>query len=85
MNVDDGRLIRLAEGQPVPNGFTAVPDELHAEAEELMARAEAMNEPAVVDMSLKTPIVKWAKHQRKKNKKARAKMAKASRKANRRK
>jgi hypothetical protein len=83
MNVDDGRLMRLAAGQEPPDGFEPVPDQIKEEAEEVLSKAEAKGIPAVVDFTKKTPLTHWAKHERKK--KAKSKMARASRKANRRK
>lgn len=73
MNIDTGELIRLREGQEAPEGFVKVPEDLQDEANQLL---ECQYETKV-DMKKNTPLVNWAK------KKKRAKMAKNSRRKNR--
>lgn len=56
-----------------------VPDQYEVEAQQLLAEQEHVK----VDMNKSTPLIDWAKKQQ--SKKKRRQMAKASRKANRRK
>jgi signal transduction histidine kinase len=85
MNINTGELRRLSE-QMSPEilkklGFTPVPEELQNEAEKELGEKESV----IVDMQKDTPLVAWAKaHRKADNKKARAKMAKASKRRNRR-
>lgn len=67
------------KAQELPERFTEVPEPFTNEAfEELMG-----NESVVVDMSKNTPLVNWAKQHRSSKKKSRRKIAKNSRRQNR--
>jgi hypothetical protein len=89
MNVNTGELRMLTAGAEkdkelmkalMEDGFRPVPEKLQEEAnKELNGK-----ENTFVDIRGKTPLAKWAKHQREKDKKkAKRKAAKASRKLNR--
>lgn len=78
MNCDTGELIRLMKGQEPPEGFAPVPDKLSEEANKELAGRDSV----MVDMTKDTPLTGWAKKQQKKRK-ARSKMARASRRRNR--
>jgi predicted nucleic acid-binding Zn ribbon protein len=87
MNVDTGELIRLRNGLTPEEaemlGFTLVPKEHEAEANRIIKEAEADKQKAMADMTSDTPLVNWAKTQQKKPCKNKAKMAKTSRRRNR--
>ena len=85
MNVNTGELMMLMQGQEPPEGFTRVPDDFAEEAKKFLEESESKNKPAIVDMTQDTPLVNWAKHQRDSKKKTRTKMARASRRKNRKK
>lgn len=89
MNVDTGLLKKLSVEDSHDKevlkalrdeGFKVVPQELQEEAEkELEGKTETF-----INLKGKTPLAKWAKHQREmKKKKLKRKAAKASRKLNR--
>jgi inorganic pyrophosphatase len=89
MNVNTGELRMLAAGAErdkellkalMEEGFRPVPQELQEEAaKELNGKEETF-----VNLKGSTPLAKWAKNQREKDKKkAKRKLAKASRKLNR--
>ena len=88
MNVDTGEIIRL-RNRLTPEevealGFTPVPKEYEKEANRIIEEAEANKYRAFADMTADTPLVNWAKSQQKKTKNNnKAKMAKASRRRNR--
>ena len=82
MNVNTGELRTLASNSEYLKGFTPVPNNLEADAEDILQGKNS----AMVDMSVDSPLVSWAMKQRKRNKKKiNSKIAKASRKVNRRK
>jgi len=60
MNCDTNELIRLRPEEPIPKGFTPVPDELHDEADELLGDKHS------VKVVLPSPLLNWANGQRKK-------------------
>lgn len=82
MDVNRGRLVAdlnsLSEEDR--RNFTPVPEHLRADAAELLAGSPA----TTVDMRTRSPVVDWARNERKRQKnRARNKAAKRSRKANR--
>ena len=88
MNVNTGELRRLADQQEIIKamkaGFVMVPDELRKEADQELGSARGV----FVDMDKPTPLTKWAQQTRAYRKrcakrKARKKIAKASRRRNR--
>jgi hypothetical protein len=84
MNVDTGELRRLAkyadEKEIIKEGFTSVPAELQEEANKELGSQDSV----MVDMKKDTPLANWANQTRvASKKKAKNKMAKASRRRNR--
>ncbi len=78
MNADTGKLMRLLANEVVPEGFTKVPEHLVNEAISELGDKDSV----IVDMSKNTPLICWAKNKQK-NKKAKRKMVKASKRKNR--
>lgn len=80
MNTNTGEILRLkqvlADLKEIPAGFKFVPDELAEEAEDVLQGLDS----AVADLTKDTPLTRWAKHDRNKN---RRKMQKASKRRNR--
>lgn len=74
MNIDTGRLIELTDGE-IPKGYTLVPTELNRAAR----RKLAGKKEAQVSLTSGGRLSRWAARQRK----ARRKMAKESRRRNR--
>jgi len=84
MNVDTGELIRLAMNadiaELIKKGFTPVPEELQEEANRELGNKDSV----MVDMKKNTPLANWANRTKAANKKkAKNKMARASRRRNR--
>lgn len=84
MNVDTGELRRMAidgkELELIKQGFTQVPTELQEEANKALGNRSSV----FVNMKKDTPLANWAKKTRAENKKkAKRKMAKASKRRNR--
>lgn len=83
MNIDTGELMRFYPDALMPDGFMQVPDDFRDEAEKVLKGRDS----AVIDLAADTPLAKWAGEQRKLRDgkaKTRRKMAKASRRKNRR-
>lgn len=79
MNIDTWELMKLKPEENPPEGFTPVPDEYEDEARKELGDADSVT----VDKTRNTPLVNWAKEKAKAKRKARAKMAKTSRRKNR--
>jgi hypothetical protein len=88
MNIETGELIRLASLMPIDpeerGMFREVPDELAKEAKKELGDKDRV----FVDMKKKTPLTKWAHQQgraihKTDKRKARRKIAKASKRRNR--
>ncbi len=81
MNPYTGELMMLAQEQPAPDDFELVSKKLQAAARQELAGRES----AVVDLSAPTPLAEWANKRRVilNRKKAKAKIAAASRRKNR--
>ena len=85
MNPYTGELMMLAQEQPAPDDFELVSKKLQAAARQELAGRER----AVVDLSAPTPLAEWANKRRvilnrkKAKSKAKAKIAAASRRKNR--
>lgn len=83
MNPYTGELMMLAQEQPAPDDFELVSKKLQAAARQELAGRER----AVVDLSAPTPLAEWANKRRvilnRKKAKAKAKIAAASRRKNR--
>jgi len=102
MNVDTGELVRIMTGMKqlvdeakhskelpvdgvvtsIPDGFKQVPDDLVAEAEKELGEKDRV----IVDMTKDTPLVNWARSQRRIKNKKRSNlkaMQKASKRQNR--
>ncbi|SMC38133.1 hypothetical protein [Papillibacter cinnamivorans] len=83
MNIDTGELRMFTADQmkEFVGVFTPVPSELQDEARKALGGEES----TVIDLKADTPLANWAKSERKhKAKSNRAKMAKASKRRNRR-
>lgn len=75
MNCDTGRLIKLLEGQELPEGFMEVPKELEEEAYKQLGE----NKSVIVDMERDTPLTEWARGNRKERRKKEKKRCKRQR------
>lgn len=86
MNVNTGELIAVGNGEELKELMKAWGDDLRQVPPELQGEANKAlngNSRTFIDLKADTPLANFAKKERSKNKKAKRKMAQASRKRNR--